>query len=76
MNNQESSLILFDDEVNSFEHVIQCLVLYCKHEPIQAEQCAMIVHYKGKCQIKSGAHDKMQEYLEVLTRNRLNCKIV
>jgi ATP-dependent Clp protease adaptor protein ClpS len=46
------TLILFNDEVNTFDHVIKSLVEVCGHDPIQAEQCAMIVHFKGKCEVK------------------------
>jgi len=47
-------IILFNDDVNTFDHVIDTLVRVCKHEPLQAEQCAMLVHYKGKCEVKTG----------------------
>jgi len=47
-------LILFNDDVNSFEFVIESLVEVCDHDPVQAEQCALIAHFKGKCGIKSG----------------------
>lgn len=50
-----SELILFNDDVNTFDHVIETLVKICKHDSLQAEQCAMIVHYKGKCTVKTGA---------------------
>lgn len=48
------SVVLYNDDVNTFDWVIECLIKYCKHNPIQAEQCALIVHTKGKCQVKSG----------------------
>ena len=47
-------LVLYNDEVNSFEFVIKTLVEVCEHDPLQAEQCAMIAHSKGRCAIKSG----------------------
>lgn len=49
-----STIVLFNDDVNTFDHVIDTLVKVCKHEPLQAEQCAMLVHYKGKCDVKTG----------------------
>lgn len=49
-----SQLILFNDDVNTFDHVINMLVQVCDHDHIQAEQCAIIVHYKGKCTVKTG----------------------
>ena len=50
-------LILHNDDVNSFEWVIECLIKICKHEPEQASQCAHIVHFTGKCDVKRGDHD-------------------
>ncbi|MFN8134550.1 MAG: ATP-dependent Clp protease adaptor ClpS [Bacteroidales bacterium] len=47
-------LILFNDDVNSFDFVIESLVEVCDHDPVQAEQCALIAHFKGKCGIKFG----------------------
>ena len=47
-------LILFNDDVNSFDFVIESLVDVCDHNPEQAEQCAVIAHFKGKCGIKMG----------------------
>ena len=48
-------LILFNDDVNSFDFIIESLVEICDHDPVQAEQCAMIAHYNGKCGVKSGS---------------------
>ncbi len=50
------NLVLHNDEVNTFGHVITCLIRYCEHSAEQAEQCAWIVHLKGKCQVKSGSY--------------------
>lgn len=53
-------LILFNDDVNSFEFVIESLVEVCDHDPVQAEQCAIIAHFKGKCGIKSGTFSELE----------------
>ena len=53
-NDQKRQLILFNDDHISFDHVISCLIKYCKHSNLQAEQCALIVHTKGKACIKEG----------------------
>lgn len=47
-------IILYNDDVNTFEGVAELLIKYCDHQPLQAEQCAWIVHHNGKCQIKRG----------------------
>jgi len=51
---KEMFLVLYNDDVNTFDFVIESLVSICKHEPQQAEQCAIITHFKGKCDIKKG----------------------
>jgi len=48
------SLVLYNDDVNAFEYVIKTLAKVCGHDPLQAEQCASLAHYTGKCQIKKG----------------------
>lgn len=56
----ENGLILYNDDVNTFDHVINSLVKICKHEPIQAEQCAWIVHLNGKCKVKNGNFEELE----------------
>lgn len=51
---RRTELILFNDDVNSFDFVIESLVEVCDHDPVQAEQCALTAHFKGKCGIKVG----------------------
>jgi len=53
-------LILFNDDVNTFDHVIDTLIRICNHDLIQAEQCAMLVHYKGKCGVKTGSYEELE----------------
>lgn len=52
-------IILHNDDVNSFDHVIKSLVKYCKHGRLQAEQCAHIIHFKGKTDVKRGTLDDL-----------------
>ena len=47
-------LVLYNDDINTFDFVINCLIDICNHDYVQAEQCALITHYKGKCDIKRG----------------------
>ena len=65
-------IVLYNDEVNTFDHVIDCLVKYCNHLEPQAEQCAMIVHYKGKCQVKNGSAEELQPICDALCRKGLS----
>lgn len=53
------SLILFNDEVNTFDFVIESLVEVCNHDFMQAENCALIAHYKGKCVVKRGSFNEL-----------------
>lgn len=69
------SIVLYNDEVNTFDHVIQCLVKYCEHSTIQAEQCAWITHYKGKCQVKTGSFEQLRPKCEALLEQGLSAFI-
>ncbi len=68
-------IILHNDDVNTFEHVIVCLMEICGHDPIQAEQCASIVHYNGKCSVKRGALRKLRPLCEALCQKGLSADI-
>ena len=68
-------LVLYNDDVNSFDHVIDCLVSICKHEEQQAEQCALIVHYKGKAIVKEGEEDRLRIMCEGLLDKGLSATI-
>ncbi|MEO8088027.1 MAG: ATP-dependent Clp protease adaptor ClpS [Bacteroidota bacterium] len=50
------NLVLYNDDHNTFEFVIESLIDVCKHEALQAEQCTYIVHYNGKCSVKNGSY--------------------
>ncbi len=53
-------LIVYNDDVNTFDHVIESLVKVCRHDTVQAEQCTYIIHFNGKCQVKHGAYEKLE----------------
>ena len=53
---QENDLVVFNDDINTFDHVIKALIEICDHTPEQAEQCTLIIHYKGKCSVKKGTY--------------------
>ncbi len=60
------NLIVWNDDVNTFDWVIESLVDICGHEAIQAEQCAMIIHHRGKCGVKKGSFDDLRPQAEAL----------
>lgn len=69
-------LMLYNDDVNTFAHVIQCLCEICGHEPIQAEQCAWIVHHNGKCSVKRGTFDALEPMCMALHEQGLSADIL
>lgn len=69
------TIVVYNDDVNSFEHVIMCFLKYCDHNMHQAEQCAQIIHYNGKCDVKRGTLDKLTPIHEALLENGLRSKI-
>ena len=68
-------LILHNDDVHSFDYVIASLMDICHHELHQAEQCAYIVHHKGKCDVKNGAFDVLHPMKDKLTSKGLSVTI-
>lgn len=73
---KQNEIVLFNDDVNTFDHVIDTLVYACEHTPEQAEQCAIIVHYKGKCTVKTGAYDDLEPRCSILLQAGLSAEIV
>jgi len=71
-NNQ---IVLFNDDVNTFDHVINTLIKVCQHDSIQAEQCAMLVHYKGKCTVKTGPYKELEPKCTALLDAGLSAEI-
>jgi ATP-dependent Clp protease adaptor protein ClpS len=70
------SLILFNDNINTFDHVIKSLVEICGHDPVQAEQCALIVHFKGSCDIKFGQKEILTAMCRSLNVRGLTSKVI
>ena len=68
-------LIIYNDDVNTFDHVIESLVKVCKHEIIQAEQCTWIIHYNGKCAVKKGSMDELTPMRRAMSERGIDAKI-
>jgi ATP-dependent Clp protease adaptor protein ClpS len=68
-------IVLFNDEVNSFDWVISCLMDICEHSSEQAEQCAVLTHYKGKCSVKSGSYSELEPQCTSLLERGLSVEI-
>jgi len=68
-------LVLYNDDVNTFDHVINALIEVCDHTPEQAEQSALIAHYKGKCSVLEGAYTELKPINDEMIRRELKVKI-
>jgi len=68
-------LILYNDDVNTFDYVIDCLIEVCGHDIVQAEQCAFIAHYKGKCDVKNGDYKALKTLKDHLVDKGLKATI-
>lgn len=71
-----NEIILFNDDVNTFDHVIETLIAVCNHTAEQAEQCAILVHYKGKCTVKTGSFEELKPQCIQLLEAGLSAEIV
>ncbi len=69
-------LIVFNDDVNTFEHVINTLIKVCKHSTEQAEQCTYIIHYKGKCKVKQGTFNELKPLCQNILDAGINASIL
>lgn len=70
------TLILHNDDYNHFDYVIDSLVEVCKHDRLQAEQCTLIAHYNGKCDVKTGELEMLKQMKEELGRRGLSSTIM
>lgn len=69
------NLIVWNDDVNTFEWVIETLIDVCNHTPEQAEQCSLIIHFKGKCMVKHGDYDTLKPMRDAITERSINATI-
>ncbi|HBC04702.1 MAG TPA: ATP-dependent Clp protease adaptor ClpS [Aequorivita sp.] len=74
--NNLNEIVLYNDDVNTFDHVINSLIFACEHTPEQAEQCSIIVHYKGKCTVKTGEFSELKPRCSMLLEAGLSAEII
>ncbi len=72
----QHEIVLHNDDVNTFDHVIDSLIDVCDHTLVQAEQCATLVHYKGKCTVKSGEYKDLEPRCSKLLQLGLSAELV
>lgn len=72
----QHEIVMYNDDVNTFDHVIDTLMRVCKHTAEQAEQCSLIIHYKGKCTVKTGELTELIPQCTALLEAGLSAEIV
>ncbi|MCE7043396.1 ATP-dependent Clp protease adaptor ClpS [Dyadobacter sp. CY312] len=68
-------LVIYNDDVNTFDWVIDTLIEVCRHTNEQAEQCTLIIHYKGKCSVKEGEFDELATMRNEICRRGISAEI-
>ena len=69
-------LIVYNDDFNTFEHVINTLIKVCKHTTEQAEQCTYLIHYAGKCSVKKGTYTTLKPMQEAISDRGISVEII
>lgn len=69
------TLVVYNDDYNTFEHVINTLIKVCKHDVLQAEQCTHIIHFKGKCSVKNGTYPELKPMRESISEAGIKATI-
>ena len=73
---EQYDLMVFNDEINTFEFVIESLMEVCDHTPEQAEQCTLLIHYKGKCSVKKGTFKALAAMRNDICRRGIAAEVV
>ena len=73
---ENNEIVVYNDDVNTFDHVIETLIYACEHTAEQAEQCALLVHYKGKCTVKTGGYEDLKPRCSILLEAGISAEIV
>ena len=73
---KEHEIIVYNDDFNTFDHVIEVLMQACDHQPLQAEQCTMIIHYNGKCAVKTGEYKDLKPRCSKILEAGINAEII
>lgn len=69
-------LVVFNDDVNTFDHVINTLIRVCQHTSEQAEQCTLLIHYRGKCAVKKGSFDFLKPMRQAICEAGIEARIL
>lgn len=75
INESGCKLVVHNDDFNTFDWVIKTLIEVCRHTPEQAEQCSLIIHYKGKCVVKEGTEEQLKPMREAIVDRGIGATI-
>lgn len=70
------NLVVFNDDINTFDHVIETLIDVCDHTPEQAEQCTLLIHYKGKCTVRNGSWTELVPLRNEICRRGISAEVL
>ena len=73
---EPAQLIVYNDDINTFDHVIDTLIEVCGHTPEQAEQCTWLIHYKGKCCVKMGEWAQLAGMRNAICERGISAEVV
>ncbi|MBS1682091.1 MAG: ATP-dependent Clp protease adaptor ClpS [Bacteroidetes bacterium] len=73
---ETKDLVVFNDDFNTFDHVIHTLIRVCKHSTEQAEQCTLLIHYKGRCAVRTGSFEELDPMREAICEAGIDAKII
>jgi len=73
---EPKNLVVFNDDFNTFEHVIETLIRVCRHSTEQAEQCTLIIHHQGKCSVKKGSILKLKPMKEAICEVGIDAQVL
>jgi ATP-dependent Clp protease adaptor protein ClpS len=72
----QNDLVVFNDDVNTFDHVIDTLIKVCRHTQEQAEQCTLLIHYKGKCAVKQGSFEELVPMRNAICERGISAEVL
>jgi ATP-dependent Clp protease adaptor protein ClpS len=70
------TILVYNDDVNTFDFVIETLIDVCGHSQEQAEQCTLIIHFKGKCAVKNGDFDELAPIRNAIVKRGISAEVV
>lgn len=70
------TIMVFNDDINTFDYVIETLIDVCGHSQEQAEQCTLLIHFKGKCAVKNGDFDELAPIRNAICKRGISAEVI